>query len=402
MTPFEETTPLFGGHPLPEDAPITVDGMWAKRLFGPGGLVHLDGDGIAYEDNRRVHLVLFGMTPAAEALVLQTLKTAHFPNYIRDHSLRTRITWIDPDALSLGARFVARFPALTEASHYRFVDLEKEEIHPHTPLTDFVDIEWAFVRASGREPLLRSRLSGWTDAESAWRTIVAFAEAEDAKNLASCRALQGILGDAPVLVHLQDEALVPAAGSRFIPFGMPRRVWKNTGLERKIAMAVNAVYTWTAREGRIPDRLDMAEAERLWNTLSPQHRQACLDHAQCLGSKMRSIGRQEEDWKALKNLGAGDLDRLAEVEHNRWAVATLLSGMRPATPEEQALLEKDISLKASFKEKGVHYDLRPYSDLRADENGNDVALYDKALTAGLPLIAHAVTQGTGSIRGSGC
>ena len=53
-----------------ECMPFTLESQWAKILFGPGGTVHLDGDGISYADDRKVHLVLFGMTPAAEALAV--------------------------------------------------------------------------------------------------------------------------------------------------------------------------------------------------------------------------------------------------------------------------------------------------------------------------------------------
>ena len=381
-----------------ECMPFTLEGRWAESLFGPGGLVHLDGDGIAYTDNRKVHLVLFGMTPAAEALALETLKTAHFPNYIRDHSLRTRITWISPAALEYGARFTNRYKSLMAASFYRFVDLEKEEVRLHSPehegrLEDFVDIEWEFVRASGLEEMVRSKLKLWTDPASGWRTVVAFACPEDGRNIENYQFLRSDLGEAPVLVHVRNDALVRAAGLPVIPFGMPWGCVRNTLLDRRIGMAVNAVYALTFRDGQIPIDLDMEEAGRLWADLPGRFRRSSLDCARTLGSKMRSIGLQEEDWKVLYGIDSDSTALLAEVEHNRWSVATLLSGMRPTTAEEQAAVEKDITLKRTLKERGVHYDLRAYSDLRVDDKGNAASLYDIALTECLPLIAHAATVG---------
>lgn len=391
---------LFENSDLPhvECMPFTVESRWAESLFGPGGLVHLDGDGISFTDDRKVHLVLFGMTPAAEALAVETLKTAHFPNYIRDHSLRTRITWISPAAPAFGARFTNRYKSLMDASFYRFVDLEKEEVSLHSPdhdgrIEDFVDIEWEFVRATGLEELVRSKLRHWTDPASGWRTVVAFAFPEDGRNIEYCQSLRNELGDAPVLVHVGNDALVRAAGLQVIPFGMPWSCIRNTLLDRRIAMAVNAVYELTSRDKHFPIELDMAEAERLWAGLSGRYRRASLDNGRSLGCKMRSIGLQEEDWKVLYGIDADSEEQLSEVEHNRWSVATLLSGMRPATAEEQAAVEKDIKLKRTLKAQGVHYDLRAYSDLRADEMGNDTRLYDMALTKCLPLIAHAATVG---------
>ena len=381
-----------------ECMPFTLEGRWAESLFGPGGLVHLDGDGIAYTDNRKVHLVLFGMTPAAEALAMEALKTAHFPNYIRDHSLRTRITWISPAALEYGARFTNRYKSLMDASYYRFVDLEKEEVRLHSPehegrLEDFVDTEWEFVRATGLEETVRSKLKLWTDPASGWRTVVAFACPEDGRNIEYCQFLRSNLGDAPVLVHVRNDALVRAAGLPVIPFGMPWGCVRNTLLDRRIGMAVNAVYTLTARDKHIPIDLDMAEAVRLWAELPGRYRRSSLDTARSLGSKMRSIGLQEEDWKVLYGIDTDSAAQLAEVEHNRWSVATLLSGMRPTTTEEQAAVEKDITWKRALKEQGVHYDLRAYSDLRVDDKGNAASLYDIAMTECLPLIAHAATVG---------
>lgn len=387
---------LFENSSLPgiECLPFTVETRWAETLFGPGGLVHLDGDGISYTDNRRLHLVLFGMTTAAEALAVEALKTAHFPNYIRDHSLRTRITWISPAAPAFGARFTDRYKSLMDASFYRFVDLEKEEVRLHRPdhdgrMEDFVDFEWEFVQAMGLEGAMRAKLKQWTDPASGWRTVIAFAGSEDGKNIEYFHSLRNDLGDAPVLVHVSDDSLVKAAGLPVIPFGMPWGCMRNTSLERRIGMAVNAVYTLVARDKHVPLELDMGEAERLWVELPGRFRRASLDNAKSLGSKMRSIGLQEEDWKVLYGIDSDSADRLAEVEHNRWSVATLLSGMRPTTAEEQAAVEKDISLKRTLQEKGVHYDLRAYSDLRVDDMGNDVRLYDQALTECLPLIAHA-------------
>ena len=387
-----------GNLPHVECMPFTVEGRWAENLFGPGGLVHLDGDGISYTDNRRVHLVLFGMTPATEALAVETLKTAHFPNYIRDHSLRTRITWISPEAPQYGARFADRYKSLMDNSFYRFVDLEKEDVRLHSPehegrLEDFVDVEWEFVRGSGLEEAVRSKMKFWTAPDSGWRTVVAFAGKEDGRNIEYYQFLRNELGDAPVLVHLKNDALVRSSGLKVIPFGMPRGCVRNTLLDRRIGMAVNAVYALTARDGHLPIDLDMAEAERLWVELPGRYRRASLDSARSLGGKMRSIGLQEEDWKVLYGIDADSVERLAEVEHNRWSVATLLAGMRPTTAEEQAALETDISLKAVFKAQGVHYDLRAYADLREDDHGNAASLYDKALTECLPLIAHAATVG---------
>ena len=374
--------------------PFTLENAWAESLLGPGGKVPLDGNGIAFEDDVCVRLVLFGMTPAAEALALQALKTAHFPNYIRNHHLRTRITWVDRDALEGGRRFVARHKSLMDVSWYRFVDLQAESIRTHRPellpgAEEYVDTEWEFVQGNPWDALLKAKLERWTHAGK-WRVTVAFAYAQDGRNLEAFQYLEGSVGAAPVLLHLEDDALSAAAQLPVVPFGMGASFYGQFLRQRALAMALNSVYTYTAREGHAPQTLDIREAERLWRDLSPTARRSSLDSVQCVGVKMRSLGLQEEDWGVLYGMDAQSLDLLSQVEHNRWSVSTLLAGFRPPTAEEQAAIEKEISLKSEYKARRIHYDLRAYSDLRADDKGNDSRLYDIALTECIPLIVHTV------------
>jgi hypothetical protein len=59
----------------------------------------LDGfEGIKYEDDKRVHLVIVGMSKMGIAMGVQALLQLHFPNYIRNKDLKTRITFIDTNA----------------------------------------------------------------------------------------------------------------------------------------------------------------------------------------------------------------------------------------------------------------------------------------------------------------
>jgi len=380
-----------------EFMPFTLAGRWAETLLGPGGPVRLDGEGISYEDNRKVRLVLFGMTPASEALAVETLKIAHFPNYVRDHSLRTRITWIGSDAPEFGNRFVSRYKSLMDASYYSFIDLETGQYNLHKPdyegrMEDFVDVEWEFVHSAGLKENLRTKLKDWSEATSEWRTVVVFAMREDNKNIEYYRFLKDSLVVVPVLLHIGDDSLVKASGLEVIPFGMPWGFNDNTLLNRRIAMAVNEVYTLTARYKRIPDALDMAEAGRLWAELPGRRRRESLDNARSMASRLLPAGMQAHGRKDLRIIDDGVMARLAEVEHNRWTMVTLLSGMRPATVEEQKVVEMDIKQKRLLISRGIHYDLRPYSDLRADETGNDTRIYDIAMVRCLPLIASAVSD----------
>jgi hypothetical protein len=68
-------------------------------------------------------------------------------------------------------------------------------------------------------------------------------------------------------------------------------------------------------------------------------------------------------------------------------VEELLLGFRPVTDGEQEILEKDITRKREFRDRFIHYDLRAYDDLRPDADGTDVKIYDRCISAAIPMIA---------------
>lgn len=78
---------------------------------------------------------------------------------------------------------------------------------------------------------------------------------------------------------------------------------------------------------------------------------------------------------------------MAEVEHNRWNAEKLLLGYRSASDEEKAEIDRDISLKTKFKKEDfVHYDIRPFADLRPDTSGKSANRFDYAISEGLKLV----------------
>ena len=110
---------------------------------------------------------------------------------------------------------------------------------------------------------------------------------------------------------------------------------------------------------------------------------------------MRSVGLDAHEWELFYDIPQQDIELLTEVEHNRWSVEELILGYRPCTDEELQKIEADISLKSIFKTKKIHYDLRAYNDLRPDETGKSVKVYDLCLCTCLPLIAKAFADEKG-------
>ena len=126
----------------------------------------LDGfEGIKYEDDKRVHLIIVGMSKMGVAMGVQALLQLHFPNYVRDKALKTRITFIDTNADKEMAFFKGRYATLFELACHCYVDANdanqnKEEYKWQDPATkpnykwghlsengeNFLDVEIEFVK----------------------------------------------------------------------------------------------------------------------------------------------------------------------------------------------------------------------------------------------------------------
>ena len=94
-------------------------------------------------------------------MALHAALIAHFPNYVRNQALRTRITIVDKAMTAKKDAFIQRYANLFEHSYYRCIDLKQHSMTLyHEPLyhssrEDFVDVEWEFVDGDFYDPLLQ-------------------------------------------------------------------------------------------------------------------------------------------------------------------------------------------------------------------------------------------------------
>ena len=117
----------------------------------------LDGyDGINYESDKHVHLVIIGMSKMGIALGIQALYQAHYPNYVRDQRLKTRITFIDSNAEQELAFFKGRYSMLFELMRHRCIDANSCDTSDLNsayawidPMTN-PDCQWKHLSAEGK------------------------------------------------------------------------------------------------------------------------------------------------------------------------------------------------------------------------------------------------------------
>ena len=349
--------------------PFSMDEMWSRDIV-------LDYKPVTMQSEKHVHLVVFGMNEIAEMVAIQAALVAPYPNYIRNHSLRTRITMVDEQAELKSDTIIKRYQHLFDNSFYRKVrpSEEKAVVAFHKPMydgrrEDFVDVEWEFVEAESWNVGVREKLQRWAKDEQQLLTVVlAGNDAEKNKSMSLLMPSELYEQHIPIYIYGQHDCSYDVT--------MPLvRMAKNVNYIYDRCYAEN--YSQLTIEQapfsmKYAVEIDSEERERSWAKLSNVKRMSSIYNAMTIATKMRSIGLEEKDWDDFYDIPQQDIEMLAQVEHNRWSVEELILGFRPCTDDEQTAIEADIRLKAMMKKKKIHYDLRAYNDLRPDETGKPV------------------------------
>ena len=398
--------------------PFTMDEVWSRSIVP-------DYEPITVQSERHVHLVVFGMGEMAEMVAIHVAHIAHYPNYVRNHSLRTRITMIDERAEKKSESLISNYRHLFDNSYYRVVkpSEEKAVMTFHKPIyegrrEDFVDVEWEFVEAASWNADLREKLQLWSKDNKQLLTVV-MADRNGDKNVSDALHLPQELFNQqiPVYVYCRQEVALPHC-SNIHCFGMTDRGYDVSLPLIRMAKNVNHIYdrcyddnygqqavdnSSSDEEAGKGNQLGMCYAveidpekrELSWARLSNVKRMSCIYNALTIETKMRSIGLETNEWDKFYDIPQKDIELLAQVEHNRWSVEELILGFRPCTDDEQKKVEEDISQKKELKKRKVHYDLRAFSDLRPDETGKPVTIYDLCLCSCLPMITKAFVDEEG-------
>ncbi len=362
--------------------PFTTDEVWARSIVP-------DYEPVTMQSDRYVHLVIAGMDETAQTVAIQAALVAHYPNYVRNHALRTRITMLDSQAGQKSEAFISRYQALFDNSYHRLVNpsAEKAVVRLHRPMyegrrEDFVDVEWEFVEATPGDAEVRAKLERWARDERQLLSVV-LTDGDADRNRSSALLLPQALYDRHIPIYIYGST--PAMYDVTLPLV-------------SMAKTVNYIYDrcyeendaqWNGRM-RHAVEIDWEERERSWACLSNVKRTSSLCNAMTIPAKMRSLGLEADEWGAFYDISQQDIDLMGQVEHNRWSVEELILGFRPCTDEEQAEIEADVrTQKPLFKARKIHYDLRAYRELQPDGTGKPVQVYDLCLISCLPLIAKA-------------
>ena len=398
-----------------EIIPFSEHTLWGERIFCPffnmggGAFPFPDRKPISYAEDKTVHIVIIGFNDMVQSLMEYAALVCHYPNYIRDHSLRTRITVIDEGVKEKCSVFLNTTPHIFANSYCRTIDLLSEPMGKelHRPKyegerEDFVDVEWEFVNGNISSPLVREKFQLWSSSQNKYFTLI-LCEENYLKNISILRQLPSAIQEnrVPVLLWVPDKYIANTLKNENVyPFGYKEVEYDISQSLLTMAKVVNYVYNccydFNYGEGKgsgeiyAPVEIDWNKVEAGWKKLTMPKRYSCIFNAMTVGLKMRSLGLENFDWKEFYGISAREIDLLARVEHNRWCVEELLLGYRPVDNKEQEEVEKDISRKDILKKSYIHYDLRAYDDLRPDSTGKNVNTYDICLSMAMPLIANSI------------
>lgn len=358
---------------------VLVWGKYDPHNDGVAPIVYtpLDGEGIDYESNRHVHLVIVGMTSMGVALAMKAAHIAHYPNFVRDPKLKTRITFIDLNADTEFDMLRGRYSALFEQCDYRVVDtLDDSRSYEHKG-TGLSDIEFEFVKGAVESRLVQKLLESWTSAENRSLLTIAICFEVPQKSIATALYMpQEVYKRALSILVRQNVScstieLVRQArqynGLR--AFGMLDECYDIDDSSLLQAKRVNFIYNKIKPEKKEWVPLDDTQADELWKSLTTVYRWSNIYNAHSIPTKLRSFGLEEpENLLADKDL----LEKMAQVEHNRWVMERLIQGYRPTTPEENRLIDSGKRNKKEIEKNCfAHIYLKPYDQLDEKAKDND-------------------------------
>ncbi|MBO4573935.1 MAG: hypothetical protein J5708_01235 [Bacteroidales bacterium] len=382
---------------------FTIEDQWAKNIL----FTHaLDREKIDEKSNKTVHLVIAGYSELSESLAIHTALTMHFPNYERNHTLRTRITIVDRNISTPKNAFTQRHAQLFDNSYYRSLDLSQRCVTQyHEPRyagsrEDFVDVEWEFVEADFFDSVLQQKIEMWAESDDQLLTI-ALCDSNADVNFDRAFTLPDAVysNEVPVFVNLKqagllDEVRKNGKFKNLVPVGMYDCGYDISLPLLQMAKRLNYCYNCSYGKKEIPTDMPAAEVEKMWSGVgSFSIRYSNIYNVMTISTKMRILGHKEGDWDKYYALTKAEIEQIAAVEHNRWSVERLIMGFRPPTDTERDEIKHNIDdLKDRYKKQKVHYDLCSYRELKEDKTGQNVQVYDYDLVACIPLIAQSYKE----------
>ncbi len=319
---------------------------------------HPPGDDAVASRGRAPHLTTVGLGPFGERLVVQAALAWRSTLPASDE--KPRVTVVDPDASLKTASLCRRFPRLTDVCDVitRDLEVDSEEFRHGSFLLD----ERGRVDATSVYICLDSDAAGL----SAALTLLPHLRDCDVPVVVRTFEIAGLTS----LVSNEVQASGQFPNLHVFPL-LDRTCSAEAllgGTREAIARAIHDIYVREqAEQGTTPET---NPAMVRWEELPESLRESNRDQADHIGVKLRAVGcdlAPLTDWDAESfRFSVAEIERLAEMEHERWVQDRMRSGWTYAPGT------KDLDRKTS-----PH--LVPW-----DELTDDVQEWDRVMVRGIP------------------
>lgn len=399
MFEYQTTHSVFQFSDVSDDVRETLDfepfnryESWARKVLVGNAVdtikyVPLESyKGITYDSNKHVHLIVVGMSNMGTALGVQALFQAHYPNYVRDSQLKTRVTFIDTKADKEMAFFKGRYATLFELARHRYIDANacKEEDlnsdygwvdpmqesncqwkHLSNKGQNFLDVEIEFVKGELESDGVRKYLTQVSKIQTSKLTIaICLTNASQAiaaslympMEVYENQQLQQILvyqrEASTIIENISKETKENSIRYKKLrPFGMIYSNYMDDRTRYWKGVLTNAVYNSTKDNKPLPLDLkntddkevkalvnewdELKECKKISNKLfvdSIYQKLRCimdLSENETLGEYGNPIFDNRSFVQDVKSVIQSHTSIVAKCEHNRWNVEQLLMGFTP-------------------------------------------------------------------------
>lgn len=399
--------------------PINFYESWAKKVLVERKYVNkdttityprLDRNVISYDSEEIVHLVVIGMSRMGIALGIEAAQLMHFPNFCRDKTKKTKITFIDPNADAEMNYFYGRYRHFFEINSSQYAEIVGDRLEytviPPTSFVgasaEFLDVEFSFINARAEHPVVQNQISRWAINPLETLTVAVCSDFSPS-SVATGLYLPDEVYDnnttilvrqdsSPTLINMlssktNDADTLVHKFSHVFPMGMLDNCYDLDPDNNYRAKLVNHLYNNFDYKNLVPPSSYPVskDMEETWNSLSVANQWSNLYCAYSISTRLRSMGVIQDDGSVIqgKQLTDSEIDLLANVEHNRWCVEKLLLGFRKPKVHELAIISQSKAVAKMYKEqKLVHTDLVPYNLLSEDSRK-----INKAIAQGMKEIA---------------
>ena len=284
-------------------------------------------------DNQRLHVVLIGTGPIAQAVAFAVANVCHYPNFKRTN-LKTCITFVDEDCEKWVDRLVVSRMGLFRLSKYTYVDADGNKVvhEPETSRGDYLDVEWNFVDAYCEADLARNYIAG-VAASPRERLVVCICKEDASKAISTLVHLpRAVYENADIAVYWReanDEIIKHINESGM--YGYVRIMgdideMKEFVHSHRVERGQRANYV---RERTLNPETRETE-EKMWYRLSEADKTAAIYCANALPLRKRCFGVLDDEYL------------LREAEHRRWMMSMLLMGYSAGATNEKTFTRHDI------------------------------------------------------------